>query len=178
MALILFVGSDYTSGGLSVAYFLPEIYTCSGYKTFFIMRTYSARIFCFVSTTTNCYSICFSRNCTIVFYNYNIRNPGLGFYNMIFPCVLMCRSLRLCRSLGLRRRRADGLLFFGFLGLNRFLSLNRLFSLCGFLCFCRLLCLNRLLCFSRFLVRVRFCCRGRLLARVRFCCRGRLRCPC
>ena len=159
MALILFVGSDYTVGRLSVAGLNPKIYACSSYKTFFIMCTHSARIFCFISATANCHTICFSRNLTIVFYNYDVRNPSLSCHYMVFPCMLMSR---LGRRFGLYRGLRLGRLCRYFrpgwlhwsLGLSRNFSsfgcFRRLFCLCGFNRLNRLLRLFRLCGFNRF----------------------------
>ena len=91
MALVFFMGSDYASGGLSVAGLDAKINTCSSSYTFFIMCSYSISIFCLISATANSYSICFTRNLAIIFHNNNVRYPGLSCCGMFFPHMFMNR---------------------------------------------------------------------------------------
>ena len=154
MALVFFMGSDYTIGRLSVTGLSSEIYKFFVVYMCFYMRFNSTFIFRFISATANCYTICLSRNLTIVFYNNDVGNPGLCRHNMILPCMLMSRLFRLrrlCRSLGLSRNfRLCGR--HGFLCLNglfgiRFLDRSFSYSRCR--CLCRLSSLSGFFCGRR-----------------------------
>ncbi len=191
MALVFFVSSDYSIGRLSVTGLNPKIYTCSSYKTFFVMCAHSIRVFCLISTATNCHTICFARNLTIVFYNHDVGNPGLCRCNMILPYMLMSRLFRLgrlSRSLRLSRNfRLCGR--HGFLCLNglfviRFLDrsisysrcLCRFSSLSGFFCGRRRRCLRRFSSLSGFFCGRRCRCLRRFGSYSGFFCGRRCRC--
>ncbi len=91
MALVFFMGSDYAIGGLSVTGLDAEVYKLSIIYMCFYMRFDSTFIFCFISTITYSYSICFARNLAIIFHNNDVRYPGLSCCGMFFPHMFMNR---------------------------------------------------------------------------------------